>query len=488
MELNERDIIERVLPFLKSYYKGYQRSSEITISSELSDGRGIVADCFLSFRDENNTNFTTTAEATSRLKSGEVKYTFHHSLALWDSFATAAVLVSTLLVLGYVFEWIVIPENRYVFFLIGVWFSVLGVGGTMYFILAVRNPIRRYRYIPAVEQFKQYFANEQWIAVGDDVFDSQENPHYLELRRQCILYGLGLLEVTPEEPVRMILTPARTQQVKGRRQTELFAERDWVKKSTQLLTDNSAFRQYRKLQRQGWQYATEQIGSILPLERFQRAWYPKQFGIMLAGVLLITFMLFEIWIDRPIHSIDSFWYRARIQNHHKDHYKGIETLNYIVEDTAYLLPISPGLNPYLGDKGEAYRSIYIPRADVFEDKSRAGTPNTQNIPTDPASGAPNPCVAFADLGTTHYLIFEQHYPSVQAADLRQKFFEVSALPMYIIPERCFASSGERQMLTVGALYPDREKALFMRDSFQRTLQPLDSNLVLKVLAIVPPEQ
>jgi hypothetical protein len=83
-----------------------------------------------------------------------------------------------------------------------------------------RRSAERYRYIYAIEQFKQYHADEQWIAIGNDIFSSSSDPHFIELRTQCVKYGFGLVTVDHDDHVNLLITPAR-EEVFGRKRRDL---------------------------------------------------------------------------------------------------------------------------------------------------------------------------------------------------------------------------------------------------------------------------
>ena len=53
----------------------------------------------------------------------------------------------------------------------------------------------RYRYIYAVEQFKKYHADEQWVAIGEDVFENPNDKYLKELKKQCVYNGFGLISM-----------------------------------------------------------------------------------------------------------------------------------------------------------------------------------------------------------------------------------------------------------------------------------------------------
>ena len=69
--------------------------------------------------------------------------------------------------------------------------------------------IKRYRYIYAVEQFKRYHADEQWIAIGEDVFDEPTDPYLKELKDQCVINGFGLMMIDDNLDTHLLITPSR---------------------------------------------------------------------------------------------------------------------------------------------------------------------------------------------------------------------------------------------------------------------------------------
>ena len=77
--------------------------------------------------------------------------------------------------------------------------------------------LRKKRYIYAIEQFKQYEATEQWIALGEDVFESHLVKDFVELREQCVDNGFGLVMVDKNLDVQMLITPARDAVIENRK-------------------------------------------------------------------------------------------------------------------------------------------------------------------------------------------------------------------------------------------------------------------------------
>jgi hypothetical protein len=188
---------------------------------------GLVADGMLRFKKTDGAYFICTYEATSLEKSGEVKYVLNVAYFLWDCLAFGAMLSAMLYAWFYAarLPWLAglqVAGN------IGL---LLGIGGMgflgWYFTM---QKWRKYRYIYAIEQFKRYFADEQWIALGADVFIAPHDPYMEELKQQCIYNGFGLAVVNWDGAVRTLSTPSRLGIFgKDRRMVHWVTRSDWYR-------------------------------------------------------------------------------------------------------------------------------------------------------------------------------------------------------------------------------------------------------------------
>lgn len=208
LTLTEDDIKRAFLPFLKSFYKyryEYKPESVQSTLDSVGDG-GVVADGMLRFSKTDGTIFTCTYEATSRDKAEEVKYSLNTLYFFWDCMAFGAAAMAVLYV------WLYVSRLKW---LIGLKFTgnlglLIGLGMIGFFAwYYTMRGWKKYRYIYAVEQFKQYFADEQWIALAEDVFPAPTDPYLLELKNQCIYNGFGLAVVPAESEIRVHATPSR---------------------------------------------------------------------------------------------------------------------------------------------------------------------------------------------------------------------------------------------------------------------------------------
>lgn len=206
--ISEDAIKKAFLPFLKHFYKYRYEFQPDTITTELDNvsTEGWVADGMVRFKKENGALFTCTYEATSLDKAGEVKFTQNVPYFLWDCAAFGGIAAAIFYGVSYVlrFKWLVnLHWNGNAGLLIGM--GVIGFLGWFF----IMRDWKKYRYIYAIEQFKRYFADEQWVALGEDVFPVPHDPYLLELKDQCIYNGFGLALVGRDGQVRPLATPSR---------------------------------------------------------------------------------------------------------------------------------------------------------------------------------------------------------------------------------------------------------------------------------------
>ena len=217
--LSEQNIQHNGLQFLKAYYKQRERGGETIVSQDLITPEGVVADGYLTFPLPDGKPFIATMEATSIDKIDEVRFRNNYRLMIWEGFAFACLVTAFLMGLAFANQWVNLWEAG--------WFQTIVMANTILLCIWIvyqiffRN-LLRYRYIYAIEQFKQYYADEQWIAIGEDVFPVYGDLNLEELKRQCVNFGFGLIQVQRDETVLMLITPARVELFKGNRKLLSF--------------------------------------------------------------------------------------------------------------------------------------------------------------------------------------------------------------------------------------------------------------------------
>lgn len=232
--LTEDFVKRRFVPFLKNFYKHrYEPPAEsIQVNFDNVGEGGLVADIVLTFRKNDDTPFVCACEATSRDKAGEVKFTLNLVYFLWDAAAFGAFFSAAAYAFFYETRvpWLLDLHATGNFGLIIGSFTIGFFG--WYFTM---QRWRKYRYIFAVEQFKRYAADEQWVALADDVFPAPSDPYLIELKNQCIYNGFGLALVPEEGEVRVLNAPSRLGAFgKNRRMVQWVTRTQWYQKMTAM--------------------------------------------------------------------------------------------------------------------------------------------------------------------------------------------------------------------------------------------------------------
>lgn len=213
----DEDIIKKVaLRFLRHHYKFRLRHEDqpIVAKYDLEGVGGIVADGYFSYKKPDGKPFTATFEATAKESKDEVSFKPQLNLLIWDGLAFAMIVLVVLSALNLHYGFHKLDNSQYVERLAMILVTI-GFGMATFGIFAQK--FRRYRYIYAIEQFKKYFADEQWIALGADVFETPTDPHFTELKRQCVHNGFGLVLVDKNLDSRILITPSRQDIFVGKR-------------------------------------------------------------------------------------------------------------------------------------------------------------------------------------------------------------------------------------------------------------------------------
>jgi hypothetical protein len=219
--LSEDTIKRATLSFMKTYYKFRPRRGETVINYDRMHASGVIVDGHLEFPKEDGSPFVATFEATSAASSDEVRYTLQRQQLLWDAFAISSVGVVVIMLVLWIYKFWSLDKAG--------WLFSLALPFTLVFLAVVAyhmffRSAGRYRYIYAIEQFKQYHADEQWVALAYDVFNEGSDPNFMELKNQCVENGFGLVIVDKDEHVNLLITPAREEVFGKKRRSLKFME------------------------------------------------------------------------------------------------------------------------------------------------------------------------------------------------------------------------------------------------------------------------
>lgn len=292
--INEARIVEIVFLFLRERYKYYPlRSGNIEFNRNLKGQGQLIVDGTITFPRNGEPDFLASIEATDYGKREELWFRFSWELAIWDAIAVSSGFLCA------AFAWMHRSGSLSPFkgnpWLIGLTGLILLLLLSYLIFLAMRS-LKRYRYIYAIEQFKRYGANEQWVAFAWDVFPSGNAPVFLELREQCVLNGLGMLEILRDGKVKMHLSPAR-EGMPGRQKrpvVALFPGKAWPKELQSQLRGNAWRRNFGAFLQQ--LTGKKEINDLL---RFERP-VTVQISVILTSFILTLVLMWREYGRRPV--------------------------------------------------------------------------------------------------------------------------------------------------------------------------------------------
>ncbi len=314
--LSEEDIKHVAVGFLKTHYKYRPRSGETKVQLDMRGEGGIVADGVLRFPKEEDGFFTATVEATARETKDEVFYRIQRTLLVWDA-VTFSIICTTIMVVWTHFD------GTYALHTDGVYwrvFSMLAclIGSFLFYQLFFRRQFR-YHYIYAIEQFKRYHADEQWIAIGQDVFGPDEGKYKDELRAQCVNNGFGLMIIHPDRSARLLASPARQKVIKKDRKVVNFVGLDDLRTTFR----NSGYTKWLSAfngNLKNW--IQPRLGET---QRFKRHYYHQQ-TLAAISICVIAGMLYLEWTKRPVIYVDEWLHQEELKEKQKNLIKESEVV------------------------------------------------------------------------------------------------------------------------------------------------------------------
>lgn len=220
MPYSEQQIRGLAINFLRFYYKLRPRhAGEGTrVVDQPHEYRGILIDARMAYQKPDQSWFTATVEASSIDRTSELYFRTDFRQIAIHALLITLILLATFVCAGTQMRSIHLwrhygnPEAYLV--LLTIFASIFLLVG------ALLGQWHGYRKIYAVEQFKQFFADAQWVAYDAEIF-APETRHtrryYAELERQCVKHGFGILEVGHDKAVRNVMSPSQVDQFQGRR-------------------------------------------------------------------------------------------------------------------------------------------------------------------------------------------------------------------------------------------------------------------------------
>ncbi|CAH0999439.1 hypothetical protein LEM8419_00739 [Neolewinella maritima] len=221
MPYTEQQIRGLAINFLRFHYKlrpRYLGSDGTRITDRPHYYQGVLIDARLAYQRPDRSYFTATVEATSLDRQHEILYQTNYWRIGVHALVWTLVTAALITWLG---SWV--PEWN-LFRLFGLPTAYLVLASLLVALfLAIStglSRLKRYRYIYAVDQFKRFYADAQWVAYDTAIFAADSwrtRRRYRELERQCVKYGFGLLAVEADKVVRNVMSPSQVDQFAGSR-------------------------------------------------------------------------------------------------------------------------------------------------------------------------------------------------------------------------------------------------------------------------------
>ncbi len=463
--LTETDIKSATLRYLKHHYRFRQRQGGWELSSDLRGKGGIVADGFLSFVQPSGEVFRATFEATSYDTKAEVRYRKQKILLYWDAAAAAACFACGLLLLGLFRAWFTVEAltltGAIALFIAFFTFGFFG------FLLLFRN-WRRYRYIYAIEQFKRYHADEQWVALGEDVFANlTSDPYYLELKKQCIYNGMGLLIVRADKSILMQLSPAR-KDVFGKKRSNIdFLRQD----DLQRMLDEGRYPEWM---------ATLKPENLL---RFQRRYKYQMLTVGICLALTSGVLYQEMQELKTIEEESPEAYLRRMADVRDRNERYTQPITFVLDTLiTWPYPIRKDMEPYLSLQPAPPESVPVPPV------ARSGASSEGFVGhLDGAAPYTYDCSRLRPLTSTGYIIQEGVYQSYSAVTARIRELEGFGFTASAVWLGCFDELESGYALYFGLIFDDPTSARSSLENYQQRLGDNVLNLNLQLRSLTPLE-
>lgn len=421
---------------------------------------GIVVDSYLSYPDEVGNDFIATAEATSVDTRDEVKYTVQFRLLFWDSLVFGTLVSILFFFVSTRISFLSMPGINpllRILVLVGsiVFFTVLYHSGI--------RPLRRYRYIYAIAQFKKYHANEQWVALARGVFPMlDENTYYRELKRQCTRFGFGLILIDKERQARMILSPSREEQFdRQRRQIRLLSL--------------SNYRRLQDLTRQDWwlmNWWNRWTNPYREHDYFRfKSGFNHQLSLIGLGLVILSVLFLRELKRMPVYYPNESRYEKRLEKETE--------------------------KPATAEDANDPRPFVVPFGDSLTDENVMGLDTItapEIIPLKPQAEVMvydpyNQTIIFYDCARmynfteTKYLIEIGAFGDQAQAQDRLQILGDAGINGIVFWEGCFSPNREAFILYVETMYDTLEEAQVTLDSLQDKL--LNAKLRPQIKPISP---
>lgn len=456
--LTENSIKQAAVRFLKTYYKFRPRSGDTVANYDLEASGGIIADGHISFPKDDGSTFTATFEATSHATVDEVKYRLQYGLLFWDSLAVSSIITAFLASLGYTYYY---EDLKALGLLttVALFLLVLLLVAFVYF-LSVKS-FSRYHYIYAIEQFKRYYADEQWIALAEDAFESPEDPYLKELKDQCVYNGFGLILVDTKGEPHLHITPSRVDLFQNRRKLAFVTRYAGATTAASLKKVEGLIRKTQSK----W-IPIEKSRSLL---RYSRSYF-KQVILVFLGLGLTASLFYRQYQDRDIVYMDDRKYQSQLDQAVRE--VDQEPTDFLI-DTPYIHLNNPPAQPYTGmeedDEDFGQPPVHNEVAPPRKEQAR-GTDIL--IPKSDNTAFTYDCARFYNFRGSVFLVQDDLFRSMSSAEERLQLLHRNGIDANILWLGCFSSNKPYYLVYYDLMYPQQEEALVKLEEYRRILKQM----------------
>ncbi len=482
--LTENIIKKVALRFMRQYYKFRLRYEDqpVTASYDLEGVGGIIADGYYSFKKTDGKTFTATFEATSKASRDEVVFKPQMRILFWDGLAVASIVTLTLTAINY-FQNLHLLDERTITIRISLLLSSMILSMLAFYLIA--KNFRRYRYIYAIEQFKKYHANEQWIALADDVFDGHNDKYFRELKYQCIFNGFGIVQINQNLDTKILVTPSRQDIFLGKRKEVDFLPQKIAQQQQAVKKFDAKW-----ALTQSWLPGfMKKKDSIL---RFRRS-YNTQLAVTAFCFLLIGFLYIKEMELSGYQIVEKEEFKEDIA---KSKSNEVREQPEVLGDS--LLPETHIPNP---DIEEFNRSILKTEKRISAQKKEPQPPpppkpkpqlpkedTTQIVVNqDNNKTLAYDCSRYFTFETYKYVVEENSYKNWSAAERRLALIRNSKIPSAALSKHCFFPDETGFFIYLGEIFNSPEEASQYIEELNTMSQSVIKNVrQLKITRLRPP--
>jgi hypothetical protein len=469
---SENNIKKSALRFLKLYYKHRPRSGKTDIKVDQSTQQGIIADGLLTFSREDKNPFVASVEATSFDTRDEVKFKMQHRLLNWDAFMWGSFIVAIVVVVGRYFQLFTFQKGTVeLTAILSIVFLIVFIGYRYFF-----DRRSKYRYIYALEQFRQYHADEQWVAIGDNVFYGAEDPAFDELKVQCVRNGFGLLSIDKELNPHLVISPSREELFgSGRKVMDFMGVDSFVKSPT--LNRARGF----------WGFIKSKVGWTTPDQsvlRYRRSFYKPVFASLVMLVLISLVAQEDLREKDVVYIKDEAKYNEKLS----------EAAKNGKNDEFHQMIDSAAVEPYKKKKTDSY--ITIVEKDKREDFVMKRAPLKKREALTPKGGTEifvesadknmtgYDCARFFNFYGKKHVIQDGIFKGVGAAERRMNLLRRSGFKGNVLWLGCFYPDSDDYIVYIEWLYDDKKEAIDEGVDYRKKLKKegiKESELIIRTI-------